>query len=353
METILLTCPQCNHRLRIDAGFMGSVCRCSHCGKMISVSAKKKTSILNGTRPERPVEPADPNADVNPSAAQRSTRKFKAEAPPARATLVASASRRPSGPRHRVALVTGVIAVIGIVLTAITAYTLFISKRAGGNENIGAREAHQRALGFDPSENPFLSEHPTFLGVPLEAKAVILVDASKTRRGWFNNVKKSIWVSAEKGGNQSLQVVFGTETESRAFPGKPQSLAGMIPQLRAFLETVMAEGVAEWRPAFERALATYPSQIVMVTEQGLFPDQVSEMETIMESMPRFRLDVILMHVRVPELVALTGRYGGVCPTMTAKQVSDWLVEAGSSRRAGADSSVLTSPHDTGKLSDDE
>lgn len=46
MQRIEQPCPHCAKRLKIDPGFIGSICRCKYCGALISVSKKAGTVRL-------------------------------------------------------------------------------------------------------------------------------------------------------------------------------------------------------------------------------------------------------------------------------------------------------------------
>lgn len=76
MDVIESACPQCAKRLRIDAGFVGSICRCKYCGAMLSVSGKGGKVRL---------KPADQTA-----VGHTVSRARREDAPP---------SARPHGPR--------------------------------------------------------------------------------------------------------------------------------------------------------------------------------------------------------------------------------------------------------------
>lgn len=70
MQRIEQPCPQCEKRLKIDAGFIGSICRCKYCGVLISVSKKGGKVRL---------KPADQTVF-----AQAVSREKRADAPQAR-----------------------------------------------------------------------------------------------------------------------------------------------------------------------------------------------------------------------------------------------------------------------------
>ena len=194
---------------------------------------------------------------------------------------------------------------------------------------VDPRDAHRAALGYDPAVNPFLEASANFLGVGVKSDVCLVVDGSATRLGWFEPVKKSVRFLAGKGGRDlQLRVVYSLEEGSRSYP-PPSGAAEAEPEsLGDFLNSVKARGAADLGPAAKIALAGGPQQLILVTEQQIFDDQIQELSTLLDSAPGVQLDVILIQTSAPVLSELARQRGGRCLTLSTRQIVQWQAEAG-------------------------
>ncbi len=105
MEVIESSCPQCSKRLRIDAGFVGGICRCKYCGTLLSVSRKggkvrlkpaDQTAVGHTMQPQK-------RDDAPPSARATGSRRTGPASsddslPPGSPVIVLPEGNRPTGP---------------------------------------------------------------------------------------------------------------------------------------------------------------------------------------------------------------------------------------------------------------
>lgn len=102
MQRIEQPCPHCEKRLKIDPGFIGSICRCKYCGALISVSkkgAKVRLKLADQTvfgqdlsREQRAEAPAARNP------AQSGRRGPDDTLPPGSPVIDVEGQPRPTGP---------------------------------------------------------------------------------------------------------------------------------------------------------------------------------------------------------------------------------------------------------------
>jgi hypothetical protein len=351
-ETIELNCPNCSQMLEIDIGFVGGVCRCANCATLMTVPQPGGQQTERLVRPQRPAAPgkrADaapqkldaepPKRDAAPGTPGAAARQEQ----PAQQTLTTETGRSVQVDLHRVPVarrkkkavkVLIVILFALLVIAAALGVAVAFLVVAGSDEDreqpvVSAGEAHRQALGFDPAVNPFTSTPATFLGVPLTARVALAVDASKTRHDWFDLMKRSIMGMAQKGADDhKLQLIYWTEDGSRHFPPEAASLKGQVEQLWAFIDAQEPRGAAEPIAAVGEAVQGRPRQIILVTEQELYSDQIAALDALLEGESAPRLDVVLIESRQQRMEELAARHSGVCITITTAQIEHWLDEAG-------------------------
>ena len=74
MGLLELECPHCDKLLELDAGFAGSVCRCSKCGTLMTVPAEASdVQVTKQPRALRPQTPVVPTSSKQPVSSKRSS----------------------------------------------------------------------------------------------------------------------------------------------------------------------------------------------------------------------------------------------------------------------------------------
>lgn len=223
-----------------------------------------------------------------------------------------------------------IVAAVGLAIWVVQVMTA--NREIPLPDPVAAGDAHRQVLGYDPDVNPFEVDHLSFLGVPLKQKVVLVIDASVARDSWFRNVKEAVMFLARKDKtNLSLRLVFATEQGPKWFAGSDNPSERYLAALNRFLNQTVAEGYSDVGLAVEKAMAGMPEQLILVTEQRLFDDQIRQLGRLLEGLLNTRFDAVLMHIRLPQLAVLTTRYNGVCITLTSRQLNDWIAEAGLER----------------------
>ncbi len=176
MNTIDLECPGCDTLLELDRGFAGGVCRCSHCGTLMTVPEE---GAAHAERLERPAAPGDERID-RPDAPTRDAGPQTFRTASGRTVTVEHLDRVPMAPtkRHvvRAATAVGFFAVVlGVLgLCAFAAYTMLIGP---------AEETHTPAyvetFTHDPDANPFEIEAPNLFGLPLAERVAVVLDVTE------------------------------------------------------------------------------------------------------------------------------------------------------------------------------
>ena len=335
--------------LSIDRGFAGGVCCCANCGKLIAVpsdpASQSAEVLVRPQRPrrlDRPDVPGGPGGPGEPAAAKAATPTPPVSRAPADdqtlyttesgRTVRVDTARVPVARRKkqaiRMAVVVGFWLVMASVIAGVVAAVLVMGDSSTGPAPVSAQDAHRRALGFDPDTNPFMSERLNFLGLGVRNNVVLAIDASDARGGWFDHVKLAVVHLARQGGpNLSMQVVFWTEDDPEAHPDAPKAAAGGAEALSIFLESVTARGAAEPVAAVSVALKGQPDQVILVTAQRLFDDQIEPIQSKLEFSPHVRFDALLIDVRIPVLESMIQQRDGTCVTLPARKIAQWVKEA--------------------------
>ncbi len=327
-----IRCPSCSQNLQLDVGFAGGVCRCANCGELMAVPADPVSHNVEPLRrPERPSRPQTPGQEPGAATASGAetftTRSGR--------TVRIDVNRVPVARLKKRAIKVSVVLVFVLVMAALaggvaTAVIMLIkSAETPTGITVDPREAHREAIGYDPDANPFTDASANLLGVRVQADACLVIDASGTRLGWFDPVKKAVRILAGKGGHPGgLRVVFAMEQGPISYPAPTATTGTVSDGINAFLDSAEALGAADLYPAVELALAGGAKQLVLVTGQRVFDDQVEQLATLLKPEPGVQLDVILMQRNAPDLCDLARRRGGTCVMMSSRQILQWQTEAG-------------------------
>lgn len=390
MQTIELECPTCKSVLELDAGFAGGVCRCSSCGTLMTVPGGLKTATTRSNRPDRPDRPGRPAAPgasssgrpaapVSPTPSEEPEAELEAEveaeaeanpetealaatvsAGPIRAEAVVASSDGktfrttsgriirlaanrvvPTAKAKRKAVRYGIIVTFVVVMTALIVGTVIavivVGKTSQGPvaPTVLNPDAIKEVLKFDPDANPFLSETPNVLGVPLGANAIVVIDASSYSSTWISLAKDAVVEGFKNaGGSAKLQVVVISEQGMKMFPEKPGPVVGREKEMFDFLDAIPTSGVARLDGVILNSLESKADQIVLITAQPLLPLQISELGEHFENYKKVRFDVVAISQDLPEIESVTARQNGLYTSIPESRMISWY-RAFRDREAGA------------------
>ncbi len=178
---------------------------------------------------------------------------------------------------------------------------------------------------YDPQTNPFELSKPNMLGLPLKHKATVVIDASSVSRDWLGLVKQAVMRGTDyEMSTLTIQVLLLTENGVRAFPDQPVTFADLDQaQMRQFLMGTMAAGAQELKPGLERALASDPEQVILVTGQELSVEQLAAVENLLKQHGNVQFDAVVIGAPDSGLQNLAGRYQGRCVLLSPEKLNEW------------------------------
>lgn len=256
MKTLELRCPSCRRELEVDVGFAGGVCRCSHCGALMSVprrSSGQAEAVSRAERPDRPdvsspsarpeapagaqgaetkgdgdtevaLEPSESQSpgtpetgeaegdDDDPLAALAAGGSNEAPAEPAGgddqppATYTTSSgqqidvgddraiptARKKTVLKRRV-MVYGIVGAITLGMTAMVIFAAVTILQGEGEPTRAEQFQPTREFNYNRGANPFTHQHVNALGLPFsKGETVVLVDASAASNDWLSWVKSAL-----------------------------------------------------------------------------------------------------------------------------------------------------------------
>jgi hypothetical protein len=373
MDVIELECPGCSYLLSLDRGFAGGVCRCSHCGTLMTVPADPSTERAEQlTRPERPdapgrtgalqqpeqraETPVDAPSPARPAAPPRpETPGPRATPQPAAVPAPPSAFAAPSQeevfvtPTGRVvrvdsqkiitakarrrALIRGTTAVVffiglGLVVAlAIWLFILLLNSLDGRDQG----PITPTAIGYRATVNPLLSAQPNLLGVEMENRTVVLIDMSgfSAAARWMPIARDALQRAvAGLGPNQALQVVLFRDGEPRAFPDTLRAwTARDRNDLENFLMRTPMMGVADPLPAMELAAKAQPDAVIVITSQRFTEEKRGQLAIALAAGGRLKFHYILIGADDPPMRAVVERFSGRYLSMLQEHLDAWQTEA--------------------------
>lgn len=342
MATLELECPNCGELLELDAGFAGGVCRCSSCGKLMSVpsedSAQQPRQVDRPSSPgKRPDAPAPPHSSSKPKPTPKAPvakpPATKAKPPAAKVHHAAKANdaeNQPDDqqPRPGVRAITvgifvaAMLAVVGICVVAIV-----MAVNAG--DGVDATQIAIEQFGYDPSVNPFELQQPNALGLSLTSPAVVILDNSSASRTWLPAVNEAVRLGlAGHSGRGKVGVILATEEQPIAMGDGPVSLSDLSQsQLENFQQQAAPTGVAPLDASLAKAITWQPAQVVLITGQWLTGQQVDDLRVQLAKRPSVKLDVVLIGEDIPALEDLAKAHGGRYVQLAPRQIQDWYRSA--------------------------
>ncbi len=357
MTTLEMTCPGCGQVLELDAGFAGGVCRCSHCGTLMTVPTHAGTAPERLQRPEaprqRPDAPAVPDhdaatppantADLTPQTHDQAMPEGPADPEAEPQTLTTDSGRTveitsdaviPTAKRKARPIVRIVAALVLLLvfvpLVGVSGYAIFLA--AGSGEKSAPQDSAKAAVdqfGFDPTVNVYTLKQANVLGLPLESSAVVVVDASAASRRWLGLVQDAVRVGVTGKSKQGqFGLIYATESEVRTLSDQMLPLPEVTSkQVHEFQMEVHPLGVASLSPAVAQAATWQPEQIILITGQELDDNAVQSIAEALTSQPNLKFDVVTVNTDIPALKELAKNHSGRYVQLSQGQLLRWYKAA--------------------------
>jgi hypothetical protein len=310
-----ITCPQCDSELEVDDGFRGGVCRCSQCGSLLTVPDEKGPQIVESLgRPDAP-EGASVAPDIYQTASGRKLTLSEDDL-----------SHIPVAKRHRpgVRLAT-MVAVLAVMAGILIGFFALTSAMFSGPKTVDATALYKDV--FQIVDNPYLLDEPAFMGLPVSARTVFMVDTSATMRDFLDFLKPAITHSFQTLGANEAQVVFWNEQTPTVWPEFPMSGDQIeSAELLEALQPVTASGAVAAIDGVSRALMSKPDLVILVARQ--MPDDPAEADAVAERFLKAGapLIAILIDGSDDRLKDLAEKSGGSYIELTSGELRLWYQE---------------------------
>lgn len=270
---INLLCPNCSTELEIDDGFRGGVCRCFSCGTLMTVPADPNQEAQQLSRQERPARPDEPGGTYETAAGETvAITDEQLEAIPV-------AGRRRYGVRATVIVIF--LLIVGALIAGIV---VGVQTMLSQQEGPTAGEIAETSLGYDPEANPFLTDMPNFMGLPLGERTIMMTDGSAAMRDWYGLVSEAMIAGARSlKPEQRTQGVIWREPTPVAYPRdsmRPRSEISLR-IMRRRLEEIYAGGGMEAVPAFRKAIDSSPAKIIVTVNMPPMPDTIDQVKQML------------------------------------------------------------------------
>jgi len=374
-DTLELECPSCSELLELDRGFAGGVCRCFNCGTMMTVpnnpSREKAEKLVRpdapgapaaqaSERPEAPARPDSPTAqssDERPEAPAQEPPQDEAApaepesqqpesqepatteepAPQAAAapagdyvtesgktvhvdstTAVPTARKRRMGVR---AITLSVVILLMLLVVGGTVGAVVLVINSTGGEDL-TESRYEDVFGYDPDVNPFTLDRPNVLGLPLSDDAVIVLDTS--RSPWLPTVVDGLIRGLKPvASGDRVAIALAKEGAPTLLPGEAKGWSDeLAKQAVEQLREMRPVGRAELPPAVQAAVEREPGQIILITGQVLYYDQIGTLESALKD-KGIKLEVISVGTDNPELAALAESHGGRLIEFSPSRLNGW------------------------------
>jgi len=284
-----------------------------------------------------------------PQPARAATHASVGDMPSSDALLYTTASGRrvrvrrnaviPTAQKRRRRLVKATTLVLLLALAASVIGVIFVALRLVSapivDENpdpITARDL------FDPRVNPFLDDQPRFFGLKLAPRSVVLLDLSGNSQPWFEDANLALRnTMANLRESQALQIIYFAEDRLHRVPETAQPISPehreRIQQLR---DELWPAGTADPRRALAAALAQHPDQVVLVTSQILFDQQIQDLLASVQDVgaSRVRVDVMMVGESQSELQDFAHKAGGQFVQVPLGNFRQWYQAYREAREAG-------------------
>lgn len=314
---INLTCPSCRSELSIDEGFRGGVCRCFNCGTMMTVPEDPDNQPAESL--DRPSTPSDQTAAV-------ASRPSKPAAPAGKtAAARAHAPVRRKSSQIKLFILGIFLLIIGGMVGLVVYGAMLMRESKPTVVVITGVDAHKSV--FDIVENPYLGNHPQFMGIPAADTNVWMIDSSVAMRDFFDFAKAAVAVSLPKLGAYPVQVILWNEAGPIAAPDAPDAAQSInVADVTAKLDGVLPSGGISAKPAFELALKSKPKQITLVCRNAPEEAEIKELSALLGTGKETKLFIIQFDSNDQALDFLARQTGGRLANVSIGQIQRWYQE---------------------------
>ncbi|MHC4994859.1 MAG: hypothetical protein ACYTGQ_07385 [Planctomycetota bacterium] len=310
-----ITCPQCESGLEVDEGFRGGVCRCSQCGSLLTVPDEKGPQIVESLgRPDVP-DGAVASPDTYQTKSGRKLTLSKDEL-----------SEIPVAKRHRPGVRLATMAAVLVLMAGILAgFFAVTSAMFSGPEPVDVAAIYQDV--FHIVDNPYLTDTPSFMGLPVANRTIFMIDGSATMRDYLDLLTPAVTHAFQTLGESEAQVVIWNENAPTVWPEYPMSGAKIdTTELLDTINPVTATGGVAALDGVTRALMSKPELIILVARQ--LPDDPTETDAVVK---RIRdadapLTAVIIDGAEPRLEDLATQSGGAYIELTSGQLQRWYQE---------------------------
>ncbi|MBA3273960.1 MAG: hypothetical protein H0T11_08845 [Chthoniobacterales bacterium] len=290
---ISITCTHCSATLTMDEAFAGGVCRCQHCGTIQTVPAAGKaksghsgagaTTVQQKALYQRRGRAAtdagsglDELADIVASSGLSGSGLTSGR-------LKQPQSRGYAGPHGElVAGQTGSGSMMplliggGAVIALLVVVILWLIM-TGGKPTTSA-DSSAVDSGSGETANVAVSNgksgiNPSFLGIPLNANVIYVLDRGSSTESMFGYLKEATYRSLESlGPNRKIQIIYwdnGAGSGPAPFPAlMTYATKENIAAIQRSAEDIFAFGQTDAKSALELAIKQKPDAIVIATGKG-------------------------------------------------------------------------------------
>lgn len=331
-----LNCPQCDAPLEIDEGFRGSVCRCFECGALLTVPANPKRERTESlTRPETPGDAETSGGSGSPGAgSEPSEGEGEGESEPRtyqtpsgkRVELSERELEQVPVARRRMGVRIGTVAVVSGIMLALVAGVIFGMAQMmsqGQEQPVDPAAVHSEV--FEITENPFLLEEPSFMGLPApESPLVLMADTSAAMSEHFALISEAILHAlGTLEPSQRVQVILWHEQGPIVVPDEPTA-AGDVDreEVSRTLEGIYPAGGLAPAAALEEAAKAQPQRIILVLAQPPYPDEMDALAERVEAAGA-PLTVVMIDNTSERLTRIAEDSGGALIEISGGRLRRW------------------------------
>ncbi len=336
MKTIEMSCPSCQKRLELDAGFAGGVCRCSFCGTLMTVP---RSSGGKAEQLYRPNVPGNASASASAALKSKSAKPVKSVEAVGKFTTssgrvvdlvdndaVPTALQKRKGVR---AVTIAAFAFVMVVLVGVCVSAIMLVTRSSGPQVLTVE-----TFSYDRSANPLKIAEPNIMGLPLERRAVVLLDLTGVSSNTWDAMKpvlvdglsrtsRSISLGLVIVDEDGLQMPWGDDVER---------LTGRTPEdLRALINGLTPRSDAGPVPALQQSAAAVadmsPDQLILIAGRAI---DDAEAQPLFAAVQPKRVDAVVLDEDSAGLDNLTRETQGSYLSLdSAVDLRRWVEDAAS------------------------
>lgn len=213
------------------------------------------------------------------------------------------------------------VIVVGSIAAACIGAVVLLS-RSGEPTPKGGEASVEK---IDPDANPFQLPGPNVLGIPLQGRSVVVVEAGADASPWMSVMIDAILTGTRRlDAKQGFQVVLWGEDSAMAFPDEPQPFsAADRAALRDYLNGYILSGTPGPEVAVAKALLGKPQQMILITGQSLSDERIGAIRKMVDAQPALRVDVIQVGREDAGLQAIAAKHNGRYISPAVSRLSSW------------------------------